>query len=102
MPLTIDLGAAARTLTDEEFRAWARDQTVFLSSVMGELAVERRAVAEALEALGPRVRWFEEFGGRDDSAEVAYLSEVRAATIYLGLLGDEYGTMLPSGFSPTH
>ena len=106
MALSIDVGAAARPLGDEEFRVWAQDQTVFLSSVMGELAGERRAVAEALEALGVRVRWFEDFGGRDDSAEDAYLAEVRASTIYLGLLGDEYGSMLPSGeyagFSATH
>jgi hypothetical protein len=106
MALSIDVGAAARPLEGEEFRVWAQDQTMFLSSVMGELATERRAVAEALEALGVRVRWFEDFGGRDDSAEDAYLTEVRASTIYLGLLGDEYGSMLPSGeyagFSATH
>jgi hypothetical protein len=106
MALSIDVGAAARPLEDEEFRVWAQDQTVFLSSVMGELAGERRGVAVALEALGMRVRWFEDFGGRDDSAEDAYLTEVRASTVYLGLLGDEYGSMLPSGeyqgFSATH
>jgi hypothetical protein len=81
-------------------------QTVFLSSVMGELAEERAAVASRLKSLWFRVRWFEEFGGRDDSAEDAYLSEVRASTVYLGLLANEYGTMLQSapyaGFSATH
>ena len=106
MPLNIDLAAAARPLDDEEFRVWAQDQTVFLSSVMFELAEEREAVAAALDALGIRVRWFEEFGGRDDDAEDAYLSEVRASTIYLGLLGDTYGSMLQSGpyigFGATH
>jgi hypothetical protein len=106
MALIIDFAAASRRLTDEEFAAWAQTQTIFLSSVMGELAAERRAVAEHLEGLGATVRWFEEFGGRDDSAEAAYLSEVRSATLYLGLLGDAYGTMLASepysGFSATH
>src|SRR4051812_2347995 len=106
MALTIDLGASARRLSDDEFRTWAEDQTIFLSSVMGELAGERAALATALKQLRFRVRWFEEFGGRDDSAEDAYLGEVRASTIYLGLLGDEYGTMLSSdpyaGFSATH
>lgn len=106
MPLNIDLAAAARPLDAEEFRVWAQDQTVFLSSVMVELASERKAVAEALEALGIRVRWFEDFGGRDDSAEDAYLNEVKASTIYLGLLGDAYGSMLPTGpyagFGATH
>jgi hypothetical protein len=94
--LTIDLAAAARSVSDDEFRAWAEGQTVFLSSVMGELAAERAALASALMRMGFRVRWFEEFGGRDDSAEDAYLSEVRASTIYLGLLANEYGTMLAS------
>lgn len=106
MPLTIDLAAAGRRLSDEEFTAWAGNQTVFLSSVMGELVEERRALASALEASGFTVRWFEEFGGRDDNAEEAYLSEVRAASLYLGLLGDSYGSMLASdpyaGYSATH
>jgi len=103
--LTVDR-APARRLSDDEFRAWAQDQTVFLSSVMGELAPERAALAAALEGLGFTVRWFEGFGGRDDSAGRAYLSEVRSSTIYLGLLGDRYGTMLASdpyaGYSATH
>lgn len=102
MALTIDLAAAARTISDEEFHAWAVDHSVFISSVMAELAEERKAVAAALEGLGFRVRWFEAFGGRDDPADAAYVSEVEASDIYLGLLGDEYGAMLPSGFSPTH
>ena len=59
---------------------------------MAECAAERRAIAEHLEGLGFTVRWFEEFGGRDDNAEAAYLSEVRSATLYLGLLGDAYGS----------
>lgn len=106
MPLTIDLAAAAPYLSDSEFRAWAHTQTVFLSSVMGELATERRVVVEALQAAGFRVRWFEEFGGRDDGAQQAYLTEVRAATSYLGVLGDQYGGVLSdgpyAGLSATH
>lgn len=106
MSLSIDLAAATRRLSDDEFFAWTQGQTVFLSSVMGELADERRALASALEELGVSVRWFEEFGGRDDSAGEAYLGEVVSATLYLGLLGDSYGSMLPSdpyaGYSATH
>lgn len=81
MALLIDFAGATRRLSDDEFAAWAQGQAVFLSSVMGEFAGERRAVAERLEALGLTVRWFEEFGGRDDNAEAAYLSEVRSATL---------------------
>ena len=106
MALSIDLAAAARRLSDDEFRAWASAQTVFLSSVMAEFEDERRALATALEGLGVTFRWFEDFGGRDDGAAEAYLGEVRSATIYLGLLGDAYGTMLTSGeyqgYSATH
>lgn len=106
MPLIIDFAAATRRLADDEFAVWTQSQTVFLSSVMGELASERHAVVEHLEALGITVRWFEEFGGRDDSAEAAYLSEVRSSTLYLGLLADSYGAMLAAGpytgFAATH
>lgn len=106
MALLIDFAGAIRRLSDDEFVVWAQGQTVFLSSVMAECAAERRAVAEHLEGLGFTVRWFEEFGGRDDNAEAAYLSEVRSATLYLGLLGDAYGSMLSTdpyaGFSATH
>lgn len=102
MPLTIDLAAAVRRVTDDELRSWASTQVIFLSSVMGELGAERRELAQALEDAGFTVRWFEGLGGRDDDAERAYLSEVAACSVYIGLLGNEYGTMLPSGFSPTH
>ncbi len=102
MSLLIDTAAAGQTVSDDELRAWASNFSVFLSSVMGELAAERQAVAEALHDAGFTVRWFEEFGGRDDSAEQAYLSEVAGSDIYVGILGNEYGGMLPTGFSATH
>jgi hypothetical protein len=34
-----------RRLTDDELRAWAQTQAVFISSVMTELATERRSLA---------------------------------------------------------
>jgi hypothetical protein len=102
VPLTIDLTAANRRVSDEDFHDWAQGQTLFLSSVMGELAAERGTVAEALVDAGFTVRWFEDFGGRDDSADVAYLTEVAAADIYVGVLADDYGAMQASGYSATH
>ena len=107
MALTIDLAAAAPHLSDAEFVAWANAQTIFLSSVMGELASERRELVAALKSAGLlEVRRFEELGGRDDSAQQAYLTEVRSSTIYVGLLADQYGGMLATGpyagFSATH
>jgi hypothetical protein len=102
MALTIDLAAAGGQLSDEEMRLWASAHSAFLSSVMGELAAERRALAGALQAAGFTVRWFEELGGRDDDAERAYLAEVASSDIYVGLLCDEYGGMMADGFSATH
>lgn len=102
LSLTIDLTAANRTVADDEFRQWASSHALFLSSVMGEFKDERRAVASALESEGFTVRWFEDFGGTDDSPEAAYLTEVAAADIYVGLMGDYYGAMQSSGYSATH
>lgn len=58
---------------------------------MGALTPLRRSLAAAIADLGAYPVWFEDFGGRDDDAEVAYLAEVATSTIYLGILGREYG-----------
>lgn len=58
---------------------------------MGPLTPLRRSLANAIDLLGGNPVWFEDFGGRDDDAEVAYLGEVATSTIYLGILGREYG-----------
>lgn len=58
---------------------------------MGALTPVRKSLALAIAELGAHPVWFEDFGGRDDDAEVAYLSEVATSTIYLGILGREYG-----------
>lgn len=100
--LIVDSASSARPLSDEALRAWARGRSVFVSSEMRELADHRRAVADALRDLGMRVVMFEDLGGRDEDAERAYLAGVAESDIYLGLVGDRYGTMLASGRSPTH
>ncbi len=69
---------------------------------MDELASERRALADSLDELGFGPILFEDLGGRDENAETAYLAGVAQAEIYLGLVDERYGTMLPSGRSPTH
>lgn len=102
MSLVIDTAAANRVVPEDEFGQWAQSQSVFLSSVMGELAVERRSVAAALDDSGFVVRWFEGFGGRDDPPDAAYLTEVAGADIYVGLIRDDYGAMQRTGFSATH
>lgn len=102
MGLTIDNAAAAARPTDEDFRAWVADQRVFISSVMADLGEERRAVADAVRRAGTCPVWFEDFGGRDDDAESAYLAEVAASSIYVGILGRTYGRLLPTRRSATH
>jgi hypothetical protein len=100
--LLIDLAAAAEVLSAEELRHWAVEQRVFISSVMDELRQERRNVAEAIRAVGAEPVWFEEFGARDADPYDAYIGEVAASTIYVGLLGSRYGRLLPTRYSATH
>ncbi|MHB1801246.1 MAG: DUF4062 domain-containing protein [Actinomycetes bacterium] len=102
MPLVIDAAAAAATPTDAELAAWARDQRVFISSVMADLADERRTAAATITTLGAEPVWFEAFGGRDDDPQGAYLAEVDSSHIYLGILARTYGRLLPSRLSATH
>lgn len=94
--------SSAEPLPEAEIRAWARDQRAFISSVMQGMVAERSCVAAAIEDLGAQAVWFEQFGGRDDDPESAYLAEVASSDVYIGLLGERYGKPLPSGFSATH
>lgn len=89
-------------LTTTELQAWMSDQTVFVSSVLAGMAAERHAVCSMVENLGGRVSMFEHLGGRDDDAETAYLAGVQSSDIYVGILGERYGTPAPSGYSATH
>ncbi len=102
MALLIDQASAARSLTPDEFRAWAAGRVVFISSEMRELADIRRVLADGLREAGFQVVMFEDLGGRDDDAQTAYLTGVANSHIYLGLVGDRYGAMLETGYSPTH
>ncbi len=98
----IDLASAAERPSEEALRSWAADQRAFISSVMAGLEEERRAAAGAIEAIGAEPVWFENFGGRDDDPEQAYLSEVRSSDIYVGILGPRYGRLLRSRRSATN
>jgi hypothetical protein len=76
------------------------EQRIFISSAMGDTAPERQAVAAAVEAEGAQPVWFEELG-RDADPEEAYLTGVDTATIYVGVLREQYGRLLAGGFSAT-
>jgi hypothetical protein len=90
----IDATAAARRADRGRAEQWLTDQRVFISSAMGDTVPERRAVAELIESKGARAVWFEEFG-RDADAEEAYLTQVDACTVYLGILKEIYGRLNP-------
>lgn len=94
MAVLVDSTAAARRADPGRAREWLGEQRVFISSTMGDTAAERRAVADVIEEMGARAVWFEEFG-RDADAEEAYLTEVDASTIYIGILNELYGRPNP-------
>lgn len=89
-------------LTTNELRVWMSEQTVFVSSVMAGMTLERGAACTVVERMGGRVLMFEGLGGRDDDAETAYLAGVQSSDVYIGILGERYGKPEPSGYSPTH
>jgi Domain of unknown function (DUF4062) len=96
----VDPTAAARRADPERTREWLAEQRVFISSPMGDTASERQAVAAVVEDEGARPVWFEELG-RDADPEEAYLAGVDTATIYVGILNEQYGRLLSTGFSAT-
>src|SRR4051812_36677081 len=98
--MIVDTTAAARRSDPERAREWLANQRAFISSAMADTADGRQRVAAAVEELGARSLWFEEFG-RDADPEQAYLAEVDLSTIYIGILKELYGRQLPSGFSAT-
>jgi len=102
VPITVDTAAAIVRPGDVDLQTWMAGQRVFISSVMSGMTKTRCSVADAIEAAGAIPVYFEAFGGRDDDAEVAYLDEVASSTIYLGILGAQYGRLLKSRLSATH
>ena len=80
--------------------------SIFVSSVQKELAEERRAVKAFIEG-DPLLRrfftvfLFEDLPAADARADDVYLDEVDRSTLYVGLLGNEYGFEDERGGSPT-
>lgn len=99
--LLVDLSPAPAP-DEESVRAWAAGQSVFISGVIGGMEAERKAAAQGASRVGARAVLFEDFGGMDDDAEDAYLANVAASDVYLGVLGVRYGRPLKSGYSATH
>ncbi len=77
-----------------------------MSSVQKELAAERRAVHDYVrgDALLRRyfdVFLFEDLPATDRRPDDLYLDKVDKCTVYLGILGNEYGSEDAQGISPT-
>ena len=79
---------------------------IFVSSVQKELAAERRAVHDFVQA-DPLLRrfftvfLFEDLPAGDQRADAVYLSEVDRCDVYVGLFGNDYGFEDAAGVSPT-
>lgn len=81
-------------------------QYIFISSVQQEFKDERRALAEYIRQDLLLSRYFEPFifeelPATNISAQEAYLNQVAASAIYLGLYGQDYGYEDTEGISPT-
>ena len=80
---------------------------IFISSVQKEFAEERKALRDFLRGDPLLSRFFDVFlfedvPAKDRRADELYLDEVEKSSIYIGLLGNEYGFPDKKGFSPTH
>ncbi|MBN1422560.1 MAG: DUF4062 domain-containing protein, partial [Planctomycetes bacterium] len=67
---------------------------VFISSTMGELQEERRAVKDALTVFDSRLRawlWEDDAPAQDRSIRRVYLEEIERCSVYLGLFWLKYG-----------
>ena len=81
-------------------------ERIFVSGVQKELHAERQAVRDFVHGDALLRRYFEVFlfeeqPASDRRTDQVYLDEVGRCSIYLGLLGDEYGSEDGSGVSPT-
>lgn len=79
---------------------------IFISGVQKELKEERRAIKDfvgndVLLRDHFEVFLFEDYPAKGKSSETAYLDEVRGCDIYIGILGNSYGSVEKGKVSPT-
>ena len=79
---------------------------IFISSVQKELKAERRAVKdfvteEVLLSEYFDVFLFEDISAKSKPAEYVFLKEVRDSDIYIGIIGQQHGSVGKSKISPT-
>lgn len=101
--LTVDLASSHVPPDEADVRQWAAQQSVFVSSLIGDMRGERAAVRAAVTSFGARPVMFEhDLGGQEVPADRAYLDGLAGSTIYLGIYGPRYGQPLSNGYSATH
>lgn len=81
-------------------------QRIFISSVQKEFVAERRALKDFIQGDPLLSRFFEVFlfedlPASDRRVDAVYLSEVDRCSVYVALLGQEYGFEDSTGVSPT-
>ena len=79
---------------------------IFISSVQQEFGSERKKIYEYIQQDALLGKFFvpylfEAIPAQDVSAPTAYISEVKASDIYIGLCGHDYGYEDSEGISPT-
>lgn len=85
-----------------DVRQWASEQSVFVSSLIRDMAEERAAARRAITGFGAQPVMFEdELGAQDVPAETAYLDGLAQSSIYLGIYGLRYGVPLANRYSAT-
>ncbi|MCR2824294.1 DUF4062 domain-containing protein [Microbacterium sp. zg.Y909] len=99
----MDLASSQVPPDEADVRLWAAQQSVFVSSLIGDMRDERVAVRAAVTSFGARPVMFEhDLGGQEVPADRAYLDGLAGSTIYLGIYGPRYGQPLGNGYSATH
>jgi predicted HTH transcriptional regulator len=79
---------------------------IFVSGVQKELKAERRAVKDFIQKDVLLSEYFDVFlfedaPAKSQSAEKAYINEVYNSNIYIGILGNQYGSVNKNKISPT-
>jgi hypothetical protein len=75
---------------------------IFISSLISGFELVRAAARAAVTTLRHEPIVAEDFGARPTSPQITCLQGVRSADLVLLLLGERYGSVQPSGVSPTH
>ncbi|MDD6338176.1 MAG: DUF4062 domain-containing protein [Lentisphaeria bacterium] len=80
---------------------------IFISSVQHELSAERKAIVNLISKNPLLARFFDTFAfefdvpAEDKRTDEVYLSELAVSDLYVGVLGNEYGTVTSEGISAT-